>query len=144
MKLFFMSSKSTNFTERTDVQSILFLLLISSMLTFILPFFLFYYISDVFVVIGMTVGSYVVLKKEKKFKERVNYLLRLVFIGGILTGIDLSSVLILIARSENKAFKYPLTFLFLLTSYIILTLLIIAGLIIGYLYFVQSDYFNRL
>lgn len=137
-----MSSKSRKFTERTDVQSILFLILISSMLTFVLPFFLFYYVSDVFVVIGMIVGSYVVLKKEKNFKDRVNNLLKLVFIGGILTGIDLTSVLILIANSENKAFENPFIFLFLLTCYIVLTQLIMAVLIIGYLYFIDKNFIN--
>lgn len=134
-----MSSKKRKFSERTDVQSILFLLLISSMLTFILPFFLFfYYISDIFVVIGMIVGSYVVLKKEINFKDRINHLLRLTFIGGILTGIDLTSILVLIARSESKVFD-ALTFFLLLTFYIILTQLIIVVAIIGYLYLYEKN-----
>ena len=142
-----MSSTSKKFTERTDVQSILFLLLISSLLTFIQPFFAFFlYISDIFVVIGMIVGSYVILKKESKFKERVKNLLSLTFIGGILTGIDIFSLLVLIARSENHAFKTytdAYTFFSILTGLIIITQLIIALIIIGYLYIVQKDYFNQ-
>ena len=72
----------------------------------------------------------------------MNNLLKLVFIGGILTGIDLTSVLILIANSENKAFENPFIFLFLLTCYIVLTQLIMAVLIIGYLYFIDKNFIN--
>lgn len=137
-----MPKKRKKLSQRTDVLSILIALMISSTLSFVIPLVGIIYLDDIFVVIGMICGSYFIVKREVTFNGMVKNLLILTFIGGIIIGTDLTSITILIYYSEGLAFKYPITYLVLLTGYIIITQLIIALLIIGFYYLKGKEYFE--
>lgn len=137
-----MPKKRKKLTERTSVLSILFLVAVSSTLTFIRPGLGIFYQNDIYVILGMITGSYFVVKREVIFKNKVKHLLILTFIGGIIIGADITSIMSLIYYSQGAAFDSPRTYLFLLTGLIIITQLIIALIIIGFYYIKEKDYFG--
>lgn len=136
----FMSKPHKKISERTDVASIFISLMIVSILTFITPGSGIFYWSDIYILLGMMAGLYYILKKENSFRERVKNTLVLTFIGGIITGLDLTVITILIAFTLNKAFQYPLTLLYLWTGYILLTQMIIAAILIALLSIKEKNY----
>ncbi len=133
-----MSSKKKKLTERTDIGSIMLLLMITGVLTFIIPGYGIINQSDIYVVLGTLLGVYFIIKKEFVFKDRVKNLLLLTLFGGLFSALDLTVIAILIATSLGKAYRYPFTLFYLWYIYITITMIIIIGLIIIYLYFQES------
>lgn len=137
-----MSKRTTKWNERTDVASIFISLTIISILAFLTNNAGILYHSDIFVVLGMLVGSYFILKREELFKNRVKNILILAIIGGIVSGADLTFIAILLATAIKYAYQYPFQLLYLWIEYILITQIIIASIIIIYLYIKERIFFS--
>ena len=137
-----MSTKHKKLTERSETISILALLLVSSVLTFIQPLKV-VYLSDLYVSLGMLAGCFIILKMDKEFHERIKSTIILILAGGVLTGLELTGLILSLAYANNLVAEDPLKLLVLWIGYIYLTLVIIGTDFILALYLGENTYFKH-
>lgn len=138
-----MSPKYEKFTNRGDVLSILALMIVSSTLFFVYPYLHIYYLSDIYVAVGMVVACTIISRKDEEYSKRVKDIIKLIVIGGLLTGIELTSIFLLMAYSSGNYMLHPFLFFIEWTGLIYLTILLIGGMFFVSLYVKnQEEYFS--
>ena len=131
-----MSSETKSWSQRSDLFGILILMAIPSLLLFFIPIPQIIYLGDLYIALAMILSSIFILKTEEDYNKQVKSILIVILFGGLLTSIELTSLVYFLAKANNLGVENLIQFFIEWAILIYLTIFLIGGCFLLYRYMV--------